>query len=76
MSLVLDTQTTGETDAGRPLSVNLALEVEGLLLVGDVARCDEETKGDPGEERVDGQERAVVEQDSRPTNERGKEAKG
>ena len=39
--LVLDAKTTRDAERARPLRVDLALEVERALLVGDVARCDE-----------------------------------
>jgi len=74
VELVLDTQTPSETDAGRPLSIDLSLEVEGLLLVGDVSGSDEKAERDPKEKGIDSQESAVVEQNSRPTDQRGKQA--
>lgn len=68
VKLVLDAETASETDAGGPLGVDLALEVEGLFLVGDISGSDEQAKGDPEEESVDGKECAIVEEDSRPAD--------
>lgn len=47
VELVLDAQTARETDAGGPLGIDLALQVEGLFLVGNVTGSDKETKCDP-----------------------------
>lgn len=76
VQLVLDTKTPGKADAGRPLRIDLSLEVEGLLLVGNVSGGDKETKRNPKEECVNSQESAVVEQNSRPADQRSKQAEG
>ena len=44
-----------------PLSVEFSWEVERMFFVGYVPWDDEEAKGDPCEEGVDREERAVVE---------------
>lgn len=56
-----------------PLRIHLAFQIVRLLAVGDVPRGDEEGKGDPGEEAVDGEEEAVVEQDAGESEEGGEE---
>ncbi len=67
--LVLHAQAAVEPEVARPLRVDLALEVERALLVRDVARRDEQREADPEQERVHGEERAVVEQDAGPADE-------
>jgi hypothetical protein len=57
-----------------PLGVDLALEVECVFFVGDVAGDDEEAEGEPEEEGVDGEEGTVVEEDAGPPDEGGDEA--
>lgn len=74
VELVLNTQTPSETDAARPLRIDLSLEVEGLLLVSNVSGSDEEAEREPKEKGVDSQESAIVEQNSRPADQRGKQA--
>lgn len=50
----------------RPLSIDLALEIERVLLVGDIAWGNEQTEGYPHKEGVNGEEGAVVEEDAGP----------
>lgn len=59
---VLDLQSTVETEFAGPLGVDLALEIEDFATVSDVSGCDEESKGDPGEQAINGKEGTVVEE--------------
>lgn len=68
LELILDRQTTRGPEVLRPLLVELAFQVESPFLVGDVTGGDEEGKTDPQQERVPGEETAVVEKDSCPAN--------
>lgn len=69
LQLVLDAQTAVDADDLTPLGVDLAFQVERAFLVRDVAGRDEEGEDDPEEEGVDGEERAVVEEDAGPADE-------
>lgn len=73
LELVLDPEASVDADDLAPLRVDLALEVEGAFLVGDVARGDEQRKDHPEEEAVDGEEGAVVEEDAGPADEAGEQ---
>jgi len=68
LELVLDTHAALCAELLRPLSVDLALEVECALFVSDVPWCNEESEGNPGEEGVPGEETAVVKEYSSPTD--------
>lgn len=59
--LVLNPQAPFSAERAASLRVDLALEVEGARLVGDVPRRDNEPEGDPEEKRVACEEAAVVE---------------
>jgi hypothetical protein len=50
------------------LGVDLALEIESMLLVGYVTRCGNEGKANPKENGIHSEEAAVVEQETSPTN--------
>lgn len=76
LELVLDAKPTVDAKVLGPLGVELALEVKGAFLVGDVAWSDEEGEADPKEESVDGEERTVVEENATPADERGNEGQG
>lgn len=76
VELVLDAQAAVEAEVAGPLGVDLALEVECALLVGDVAWGDEEGEADPEEEGVDGEEGAVVEEDAGPADDGGDDGEG
>jgi len=69
LKLVLYAQPTCCTEITRPLSVDLAFEVEGVLFVGDVSRHDDENEGYPKKESVYRKECAVVEKDTCPAEE-------
>ena len=56
------------------MGVELALEVEGALFVGDITRNDQEGECDPCEEGVPSEEAAVVEEDASPANDGGENA--
>lgn len=71
---VLHAQAAREPERLAPLLVELALEVERAPLVRDVARRDEQREARPGEHAVEREERAVVEQDAGPPDERGEHA--
>ena len=68
---VLDTESTFRAEVSGPLEVDLALEVERLLLVRHVSWRDDQCEADPKHQGVDGEEGSVVEHDARVTNERG-----
>ena len=70
--LVLDTQAAVDAKGAGPLSIDLALEIESALLVGDVTRCNEQRKTNPEQEGVPRKEGTVIEQDSGPADERCK----
>jgi hypothetical protein len=72
----LDAGATVAAEVAGPHLVELALEGEGALLVGDVAGGDEEGEDDPEEEGEDGEEHAVVEEDAGPADEGGEDAEG
>ena len=74
--LVLDAEPAGDAKVLRPLGVDLAVEVESVLFIGDVAGDDEEGEAEPEEEGVDGEEGAVVEEDACPANEGGDDTEG
>lgn len=72
--LRLDAHPPLRPEIPAPLRVDLALEVEGVLLVGDVPGHDEEGEADPEQEGVDREEHAVVEEDPRPSDQGGGDA--
>lgn len=74
LELVLYTKTAVEAKDTRPLGVDLALEVEGALLVRDIAWGNEQGETDPEEEGVPGEECAIIEEDAGPTDEGGEYA--
>lgn len=69
--LALDKHTVARIKGATPLGVYFALEVETTTTVCDVAWDEEECKGDPRKESVDGKEGAVVEKDAGPADEGG-----
>jgi hypothetical protein len=71
---VLNAQAAVGAEIAGPHLVQLALERERAELVCDVAGRDEEAKDDPEKESVDGEEGAVVEEDTGPADERSKDA--
>jgi hypothetical protein len=62
------------SETARPLKVYLALQIEGAPLECDVPWNYKQGKADPKQERVDGKERTIIEQDSGPPNEGSDEA--
>jgi hypothetical protein len=44
MELVLDPEMNVCAEFTRPLSINVAFKIEGVLFVGHVTRCDEERR--------------------------------
>lgn len=74
LKLVLYPQPSVHAQILTPLQVDLALEIEVAFFVGDVTGNDEKNEADPEEERIPGEEGAVVEKDTRPTYERGENA--
>ena len=75
VQLVLDPETAVEPEIARPLCVHLALKVERAFLVRDVPRRYKQREANPKQERVYGQERPVVQQDTGPADERREDAK-
>lgn len=71
--LILNAQPAVNTEGAGPLGVELALEVERVLLVGDVPGRDEERERDPEEEGEPREEGPVVEQNAGPADERGED---
>lgn len=69
VELILNAETPVEAESLTPLRVDLAFEVEGALLVSDVAGSHEKSESRPEKEVVDCEERAVIEEDARPANE-------
>ena len=53
----------------RPLSIDLAFQVECASFIGDISRDNEENKGNPEKECVDCQKRTVVHEDTSPAYE-------
>lgn len=76
VELILHPKTTLETQLTRPLCVDLAFQIEGSLLVCDIAGCDKEGKSDPQKECVPCEESTVVQQDSGPAYERRQNTEG
>ena len=74
LELILDRQATGGPEVLRPLLVELPFQVERALLVSDVTGSDEEGKTDPKQERVPGEETAVVEENTSPADQGGDDA--
>jgi len=74
IKLILDAQATFCSEFLGPLGVDLALEVEAALFVGDIARSDHEGECDPSEEGVPCEEATVVKEDPSPANDRGEDA--
>lgn len=68
---VLDPQSTVCTQISRPLEVDLSFQVESLLLVSHVSRSDGQGEAEPEEERVDGKESPVVEDNPGVSDDRG-----
>lgn len=62
--LILDPEPALLAEVARPLLVDLALKIEGILLVRHVTRRDDKGEADPKEERVHGEERPVVKNDA------------
>lgn len=62
---ILDSDPAVQTKISTPLSVDLAFQVERLLLVRDVAGCDDQRKAEPQKEGVECQESPIVQQDTR-----------
>jgi hypothetical protein len=60
----------------RPLSIDLAFQVECASFKSDISGHDEENKGDPEKEGVDCQKRTVVHEDTGPTYESCENAYG
>lgn len=76
MQLVLDAHAPVEPELAGPLLVDLALEIKRASFIGDVPRRDEEGEADPGEQAVDREEGTIIEEDARPSDERGEDAQG
>ena len=68
VELVLDAETTLCTKITRPLVVDFSLQIERPFLVCDVPGRDDKRKANPEQERIHGEERAVVEEDARPAD--------
>jgi len=68
LQLVLNPEPPIRAERAGPLGVDLAFEVERPALVGDVTWGDKEGEADPEHERIYGEEGAVVEQYTRPSN--------
>lgn len=73
---VLNRQPPSDTEVARPLGVDFAFEVEGSLFVRNVSGDDEEAERNPEADGVNGEEGAIVEENSGPTNERCEETGG
>jgi hypothetical protein len=73
-NLILDFQPALLSQIPTPLPVDLALEVERKVLVGDVTGGDDEGEAKPEEEGVDSEESSIVEDDAGVAEERGEEA--
>ena len=61
---VLDSDSSIQAEISTPLSVDLALQIECLLLVGNVTRCDNQSEAEPKKERVESQKGPVVQQNA------------
>ena len=72
--LILHTHPALQSKFLRPHGVQFPFQIECALFVCDVARCDEEGKAYPEHECVDGEEGAIVEEDSGPAYERSNDA--
>lgn len=68
---ILDAQTPVRPEIPTPLRVDLPFEVERPLLVCHVSGRDDECETDPEEQGVDGEEGAVVEEDTGVANQTG-----
>ena len=75
VELILNAPTARNAERARPLGVDLTLEVEGTLLIGDVAGRNEDGEADPEKESVPGEEGTIVEDDAGPADERGEHSK-
>lgn len=65
---ILDTQPAVDAEIAGPFGVYFAFEIEAAASVGDIAWDDEEGECGPEEEGVDGEEGAVVEEDTGPAD--------
>ena len=74
IKLILDTHAAFCAKFLGPLGIDLALEVEGALFVGDIAGSDKEGECDPGEEGVPCEKATVVEEDTSPADDGGEDA--
>ena len=74
IKLILDTHAAFCAEFLGPLGIDLALEVEAALFVGNITGSDQEGECDPGEEGVPCEEATVVEEDASPANDRGEDA--
>lgn len=70
---VLNCHPPLDTEVARPLGVDFAFEVEGGPFVCNVSGHNEEAERNPEADRVNGEEGAIVEENSGPTNERCEE---
>lgn len=75
IELILNTKPIADTKVTTPLRVDFAVEIEIPPLEGHIPRNYEEGEAYPKEERVNGEEGAIVKEDAGPANYRRDNAK-
>jgi hypothetical protein len=75
IELILDTKPITDAKIATPLKVDFTIKIEITPLEGHVPWSDEEGEAYPKEERVNGEERAIVEEDPGPADDGRNDAK-
>lgn len=75
IELILDTKPIADPKVTTPLSIDFAVEIKIPPLEGHIPRNYEEAEAYPKEERVNGEEGAIVKEDAGPANYRRDNAK-